>query len=170
MNILFRTAFMAIAFLTVTYNAEAQKMKTSEIDTIFGQGEINPYSQYFSGTTYLTRLSPYDTVWNASIANVTFEPGARTHWHKHSGGQILLVVGGEGYYQQKGQPAQKIKKGDVVRIPIDVVHWHGAAPDSWMTHVSLETNGATNQVTWLEPVNDSEYQQATKEKDPVVID
>ena len=70
-------------------------MKKAEIDTIFGQGEPNPYGQFFTGQTYLTRLSANDEVWNSSIANVTFEPGARTNWHKHSGGQILLVLGGE---------------------------------------------------------------------------
>lgn len=138
------------------------KSQAAMLDTVFGQGEINPYNKFFTGTTYLNRLSPYDTTWNASMANVTFEPRARTNWHTHSGGQILLVLDGEGFYQEEGQPAQKLKKGDVVRIPIDVKHWHGAAPDSWFVHVSLETNGADNQVTWLEPVNDEQYKSATK--------
>lgn len=97
------------------------------------------------------------------MANVTFEPAARTNWHTHSGGQILLVMDGIGYYQEKGQPARRLTKGDVVRIPPDVNHWHGAAPNSWFVHVSLETNGETNKVTWLEPVTDEEYRGATGE-------
>ena len=72
--------------------ADAQDMKKAPHDTIFGQGEVNPYSQFFSGQTYLTMLSHKDDIWNSSIGNVTFEPGARTNWHKHSGGQILLVL------------------------------------------------------------------------------
>lgn len=135
----------------------------SDVETTFGQGDVNPYSQYFTGTTYLTRMSPYDKTWRSSIANVTFEPSARTNWHSHSGGQILLVTDGIGYYQEKGQPARRLTKGDVVRIPPDANHWHGAAPNSWFVHVSLETNGDTNQVTWLEPVTDEEYRGATGE-------
>lgn len=135
----------------------------SDVETTFGQGDVNPYSQYFTGTTYLTRMSPYDETWRSSIANVTFEPSARTNWHSHSGGQILLVTDGIGYYQEKGQPARRLAKGDVVRIPPNVEHWHGAAPNSWFVHVALETNGDTNQVAWLEPVTDEEYRGATGE-------
>ena len=123
----------------------------------FAQGELNPYNKYFTGTTYLHKLSANDDVWNSSIANVTFEPGARTNWHKHSGGQILLVTAGEGRYQEKGKPVQILKKGDVVRIPLNVEHWHGAAPDCWFSHISIETNLPDNQTTWLEPVTDEEY-------------
>lgn len=138
-------------------------LNVSDVETTFGQGDVNPYSQYFTGTTYLTRLSPYDDVWHSSMANVTFEPAARTNWHTHSGGQILLVMDGIGYYQEQGQPARRLTKGDVVRIPPDINHWHGAAPNSWFVHVSLETNGETNKVTWLEPVTDEEYRGATGE-------
>lgn len=138
-------------------------LNVSDVETTFGQGDVNPYSQYFTGTTYLTRLSTYDDVWHSSMANVTFEPAARTNWHTHSGGQILLVMDGIGYYQEKGQPARRLTKGDVVRIPPDINHWHGAAPNSWFVHVSLETNGETNKVTWLEPVTDEEYRGATGE-------
>ncbi len=138
----------------------AQDMKKAPIDTIFNQGEINPYSKFFTGQTYLTMLSNKDETFNAPIGNVTFEPQARTNWHKHSGGQILLVLSGEGRYQERGKPAQTIRKGDVVRIAPDVEHWHGAAPDSWMTHISVETNVPNNQTTWLEPVNNSEYTNA----------
>lgn len=123
----------------------------------FSQGEINPYNKFFTGTTYLNMLVTKDEMWNSSIGNVTFEKGARTNWHKHSGGQILLVTAGEGRYQEKGKDVQVLKAGDVVKIPKDVIHWHGASPDSNFAHISIETNIPNNQTTWLEPVSDSEY-------------
>lgn len=133
-------------------------MKQSPVDTVFAQGEVNPYGTFFTGTTYLTMLSLKDNIWNAPIGNVTFEPGARTHWHKHDGGQILLVLSGKGRYQEKGNEIRTLKKGDVVRIAPGVIHWHGAAPDSWFVHISLETNAHQNGSTqWLEPVTDQEY-------------
>ncbi len=123
----------------------------------FNQGEINPYNKFFTGTTYLNMLITKDEMWNSSIGNVTFEKGARTNWHKHSGGQILLVTAGEGRYQEKDKNIQVLKAGDVVKIPKDVIHWHGASPDSDFAHISIETNIPNNQTTWLEPVSDSEY-------------
>lgn len=138
--------------LTIITNVEAQEMKKAPIDTIFAQGEKNPYGEYFTGQTYLTMLSNKDDVWNSSIGNVTFEPNAKTNWHKHSGGQILLVLAGEGRYQERGKEVRILHPGDVVRIPLNVEHWHGAAPDSWFTHISIETNLPNNQTTWLEPV------------------
>lgn len=134
----------------------------NELEQPFQKGDVNPFNKYFTGTTYLTRLSENDTTWNSSIANVTFEPGARTNWHKHSGGQILLVTAGEGRYQEKGQPVRILHKGDVVRIPLNVEHWHGAAPDSWFAHISIETNLPDNETTWLEPVTDEEYNPQNK--------
>ena len=132
-------------------------MQKAPIDTVFNQGQLNPYGEFFTGQTYLTMLSEKDDVFNAPIGNVTFEPKARTHWHKHSGGQILLVLSGEGRYQEKGKDVQVIRKGDVVRITPNVEHWHGAAPDSWMTHISVETNVPNNTTEWLSPVSDDEY-------------
>ena len=135
---------------------------SKEYEQPFQKGKIHPYNKYFTGTTYLYRLSENDNIWNSSIANVTFEPKARTNWHKHSGGQILLVTAGEGRYQEKGKPARILKKGDVVRIPLNVEHWHGAAPDSWFSHISIETNLPDNATTWLEPVTDKEYYNEEK--------
>lgn len=146
----------AILLILSSY-VKANEMKNSEIDTIFGQGDANPYGQFFTGQTYLKMLSNKDDVWNSSIGNVTFEPGARTNWHKHSGGQILLVLGGEGRYQERGKEIQVLHKGDVVRIAPNVEHWHGAAPDQWFAHVSVETNLPNNTVTWLEQVSDMDY-------------
>lgn len=133
-----------------------------EIQQPFKQGEVNPYSKFFTGTTYLEMLTTKGDEWNSSVGNVTFEPKARTNWHKHSGGQILLVTAGKGFYKEQGKPIRPLKQGDVVKIPVDVVHWHGAAPDSWFAHISIETNIPNNTTTWLEPVTDEQYYSEVK--------
>jgi quercetin dioxygenase-like cupin family protein len=104
-----------------------------------------------------------DDTFNCSITNVTFEPGARNSWHKHPGGQLLLVTGGKGYFQEEGQPARVIKEGDVVKINPSVKHWHGAGPDSWLAHIAIGTNPQKGDLEWLEPVTDKEYQQLVVE-------
>lgn len=153
----FKKTLPILGIFIFSTTAGAKEMKQAPIDTVFEQGEPNPYGKFFTGQTYLNMLSAKDGTFNAPIGNVTFEPGARTNWHKHSGGQILLVLGGEGRYQERGGEIQILHKGDVVRIPPQAEHWHGAAPDSWFTHISVETNVPDNQTTWLEPVNAKEY-------------
>ena len=95
------------------------------------------------------------------IGNVTFEPGCRNNWHIHhadkGGGQILLVTGGRGYYQEWGQPARELHAGDVVNIPAEVKHWHGAKADSWFSHIAVEVPGKNCRNEWCEPVSDEEY-------------
>lgn len=125
---------------------------------IFPLGPENTaYAQYFVGTSYLNML----TTQGAVIGNVTFEPGCRNNWHIHKasqgGGQILLVTDGRGWYQEWGKPAQALRTGDVVNIPAGVKHWHGAAKDSWFTHLAVEVAGENTSNEWLEPVNDAEY-------------
>lgn len=150
-----RKTFLTLTLAVLLIGGNMTDAKT--LKQPFEQGEINPYNKFFTGTTYLYRLSENDEIWNSSIANVTFEPGARTNWHKHSGGQILLVTSGEGRYCEKGGKIRIIKKGDTVRIPPDVIHWHGAAPDKWFSHISIETNLPNNTTEWLEPVSDEQY-------------
>ena len=133
-----------------------------DFDQPFARGEKNPYGAYFTGQTYLEMLCTRDNVYNSSIGNVTFEPKARTNWHKHSGGQILLVTAGEGRYQERGKDIQVLKKGDVVKIAPDVEHWHGAGPDGMFAHISIEPNIPNNGATWLEPVSDEEYYGSNK--------
>lgn len=118
------------------------------------------YSKYFIGQAYIAQLTQNKDL-NCPISNVTFEPGCRNNWHSHSGGQILIVVGGNGYYQVKGEPAHMLLSGDVVEIPANVIHWHGATPESWFSHLAIETNPQNNIVSWLEPVGDEEYTKAT---------
>ena len=126
---------------------------------MFGLGEPNTaFAQYFIGNSYLKPLAKTE---NMSIANVTFEPGCRNNWHIHhstkGGGQILICVDGEGWYQEKGKEAQSLKPGDVVVIPANVKHWHGAKNDSWFSHLALEVPGENTSNEWCEPVNDEEY-------------
>lgn len=134
----------------------------NELEQPFTQGEINPYGKFFTGTTYLNMLVTKDDIWNSSIGNVTFEPNARTNWHTHSGGQILLVTSGKGLYKEEGKPIRILQKGDVVQIPPDVKHWHGSYPDCWFSHISVESNIPNNTTTWLEPVNDEQYKSEVK--------
>ena len=120
-------------------------------------GENTAYAKYFIGTSYLNML----TTEGVTIGNVTFEPGCRNNWHIHhakeGGGQILLVTGGRGWYQEWGQPARQLHAGDVVVIPAGVKHWHGAAKDSWFAHLAVEVPGVETSNEWLEPVDDSQY-------------
>lgn len=112
-------------------------------------------SSNFNGTVWLHMLTPFGTA--CPIGNVTFEPGCRNSWHEHAGGQILLVTGGRGYFQEWGKPAQALRPGDVVQIPGNVKHWHGAAPDSWFVHLAVEVEPEKGSVKWLEHVSDEDY-------------
>jgi quercetin dioxygenase-like cupin family protein len=115
-----------------------------------------PLKEYFTGDAWLAMLVA-DEASNCPVYNVTFEPGARNNWHIHPGGQILLVTGGKGYYQEEGKPAQLLKAGDVVKIPANVKHWHGATADSWFVHLGITTNPQAGDAEWLEPVTDEVY-------------
>ncbi len=127
---------------------------------IFGLGQENAgYAQYFSGTSFLNPLTdPAKTIF---MANVTFEPGCRNNWHIHhaksGGGQILLCIAGRGYYQEWGKEARELHPGDVVVIPPEVKHWHGAAHDSWFSHIALEVPGEEASNEWCEPVPEKTY-------------
>ncbi|WP_462399688.1 cupin domain-containing protein [Lacticaseibacillus pantheris] len=121
---------------------------------IFPMGPKNDaYAQFFTGQSYLQSLVA-DPAVNVGVGNVTFEPGCRNNWHiHHDGYQILLVTGGEGWYQEAGQAARKLHPGDVVVTHDGVKHWHGATKDSWFSHVAI-TAGTPE---WLEPVSDADY-------------
>ena len=130
-------------------------------------GEPNAaYAKYFIGNSYLHKL----TLDQVPAFGVTFEPGCRNNWHIHhaktGGGQMLIVTAGEGFYQEWGKPARRLKKGDTVNIPANVKHWHGAAPDSWFQHIALEVPGTEQSNEWCEPVDDKAYAEATTCKQP----
>lgn len=131
---------------------------THEASMVFPIGAPNDaYAKYFIGQSYLAPISTSQV----GIHNVTFEPGCHNNWHIHhaasGGGQILVCVAGRGYYQEAGKPAQLLVPGDVVNIPPEVKHWHGAAPDSWFSHLAVEVPGEGTSNEWCEPVSDEEY-------------
>lgn len=158
------TVFGVVSVLAAgTLPAQEKRMENEKtFQQMFPQGEPLPeqFSKYFTGQAWLARLTT-DAALNVPVSNVTFSPGCRNNWHSHTGGQLLIAVGGRGYYQEKGRPARELLPGDVVEIAPDVVHWHGAAPDSWFSHLAVECNPATNVNTWLEPVDDAQYDAAT---------
>lgn len=142
-------------------NQPAQSDKDKYQQTIlFPIGQPNDdYAQYFIGQSYLAPISTEQV----KIYNVTFEPKCRNNWHihhaKNGGGQMLIGVGGRGYYQEWGKNPVQILPGDVIHIPANVKHWHGAAPDSWFSHLAVEIDGTETSNEWLEAVSDSEYQK-----------
>ena len=138
-------------------------MNQNEI-SIFPIGEDNSaYAKYFIGKSYLKMLSTEQVV----IANVTFEPGCHNHWHIHhaqdGGGQILLVTAGKGFYQEFGKSPRELNPGDIINIPLDVKHWHGAAQNSWFAHLAIEVPGTDCTTEWCEPVAENEYNKLMKE-------
>ena len=137
--------------------------------SIFPLGTRLPemYSKYFMGQAYLAPLT-HNKDLNCPISNVTFEPGCRNYWHSHSGSQVLIVTGGRGFYQVKGEPSCILLPGDVIEIPSNVIHWHGASPNDWFSHLAIETNPQNNKVTWLETVDDEQYAKATAASDSTI--
>ena len=138
-------------------DAETEKEKFQKT-ILFPIGAPNDgFAQYFTGQSYLAPISK-DQV---GIFNVTFEPKCRNNWHIHhadkGGGQILICVGGRGYYQEWGKDAIEMLPGDCINIPVGVKHWHGAAPDSWFSHLAIEVPGENGSNEWLEAVSDEEY-------------
>ncbi|MEJ7558833.1 MAG: cupin domain-containing protein [Pedobacter sp.] len=152
-----KTAFtlqLGIALL-LSCNVSAQTSKNSS-DTLFPKGNRTP-SEYFTGTAWLQPLVADDTTFNSMIGSVTFEPGARSNWHTHPAGQILIVIEGRGYTQERGKSIQVIHKGDVIKCLPNAEHWHGATPTRSMTHMAINPNTEKGIVTWLQKVTDLEY-------------
>ncbi|GAA0885701.1 hypothetical protein GCM10009120_43000 [Sphingobacterium siyangense subsp. cladoniae] len=156
--------FAAMVVIVSCSNKENQvKMETKNSTSIFPKGEKLP-GDWFSGNAFLSPLVAKDNNNNFSAGSVTFEPGARTNWHTHPQGQVLMVIDGKGFYQEKGKPAQPIKKGDVVNIPENVEHWHGATADNKMVHIAITNYKDDVQVTWLKPVTDAEFADVNNTK------
>ncbi|NII28388.1 cupin domain-containing protein [Pseudoflavitalea sp. X16] len=133
----------------------------TDMDMVFPKGE-KVTNNNFTGQVWVNYLLATDTVHNVNIGSVTFEPGARTNWHYHKGGQILLVTGGRGLYQEKGKPVEVIERGEVIKCPPNKEHWHGATPTESMTHISIGTNVNIGGAVWLKPVTDEEYHRGQK--------
>lgn len=132
-------------------------MKPEDVSVFPVGGKNEAFAKYFVGQSYLNML----TTEGVAIGNVTFEPGCRNNWHIHhakkGGGQILLCTAGCGYYQEWGKEARELRPGDVVVIPAEVKHWHGAAQDSWFAHLAVEVPGEETGNEWCEAVSAEEY-------------
>ena len=134
--------------------------KEFEQVNVFGKGEPNvAYAKDFIGDSFLNPVTSAGC--GVHLSNVTFAPGCRNTWHVHhaakGGGQLLLCIAGEGWYQEEGKPAVSLVPGSVVEIPANVKHWHGAKADSWFSHLAMEIPGEECSNEWLEPVTDEQY-------------
>jgi quercetin dioxygenase-like cupin family protein len=157
-TLLFLILSLGIVFMG---NAQVKKEIPATNSVIFPRGEKAP-SLNMTGNVWLYVLTPADSVFTQHIASVTFEPGARTHWHSHPGGQILLIIDGIGFYQEKDQPIQILRKGDVRKCAPGTEHWHGATPDSHFVHIGITNPSEKGRTLWLQPVDDDEYGSAIK--------
>ncbi len=142
-------------------NESLSEKERFQNEIMFPIGEKNPYGKFFVGQSYLAPVSTEQI----SIFNVTFEPGCRNNWHIHhaksGGGQMLICVGGRGYYQEWDKDAVEMTPGKIINIPPEVKHWHGAAADSWFAHLAIEIEGEDTANEWLEPVSDKDYLSLT---------
>ena len=155
---LFITAIASLALLTTSCMENKSETNKTELEAIFPKGELGP-AENFTGNAWATALVGNDSIYNTLVGNVYFEQGARSNWHIHPAGQILIITDGVGYHQIKGQPRQIIKKGDVVKCPPNVMHWHGASPESGMQQLYIIANTEKGIVQWLHPVTEEEYNQ-----------
>jgi quercetin dioxygenase-like cupin family protein len=150
-------SFVILIFSNSQLKSQTQKTMQTESKTLFEKGE-KVKNENFIGTAYLKMLVTNDPENPITVGNVTFEPGARNRWHRHPGGQILLVTDGVGYYQERGQAKKILRKGDVIKCPPNIEHWHGASIDSHFSHLAIG-NSDKEAVIWLLPVTEEEYTQ-----------
>lgn len=155
MKSLFITA-TSLVLLTISCMQNKSENNATELHTIFLKGEKGP-AENFTGNAWNTPLVPNDSIYNTVVGNVYFEPGARSNWHIHPSGQILIITDGVGYYQEKGQLRRTIRKGDVVKCPPNVLHWHGASSDTGMQQIYILPKTEKGIVNWLQKVTDGEY-------------
>ncbi len=161
MKVFLISAIASLALLTTSCMAQTSKKEDKELNAIFPKGSLGP-AENFTGKAWNTPLVANDSTYNTVVGNVYFEPGARSNWHTHPAGQILIITDGVGYHQIKGQSRQTIRKGDVIKCPPNVLHWHGASPDTGMQQMYILPKTEKGLVTWLQPVTDEEYNNATK--------
>ncbi|MDN3670303.1 cupin domain-containing protein [Echinicola jeungdonensis] len=135
---------------------DSSETEQKDLEAIFPKGKLGP-SEYFTGKAYNYGLVPNDSTYTTLVGNVFFEPGARSNWHTHPGGQILIITDGVGYHQIEGEPIQVMKKGDIVKCPPNTRHWHGASPDTGLQQMYIVPNTEKGIVEWMEPVTDEEY-------------
>lgn len=160
MNLMKTLPAIVLAVLAVSCscgNTDPQPSGDVMASDVFAKGNPLGETPNFTGEAWLQMFVTAADSMDCTVGNVTFAPGVRNSWHSHPGGQILLCTSGRGYYQEKGRPVQTLLPGDVVKIAPDVVHWHGATPDSEFTHIAIGTRTSAGPAVWYEPVSDEEY-------------
>lgn len=148
-----------LSFISTCLHTNAQKKidTVAVVNSIFPRGEKVTSSDNFNGSVWLNRFISTGDSLDCIVSLITFQPGVRTNWHIHPGGQILIVTQGVGYYKEKGKPGQVIRKGDIVKCSPGVQHWHGASPGSEFAHLVVAPDVEKGEVTWLQKVTDKEY-------------
>lgn len=141
----------------VVVNAQNKKVEKKYNMTSTKEKGTRAPKENFTGVVWVNMVVTNVDNLDCVIGKVTFEPTARTNWHRHSSGQILMVTSGVGYYQEKGKPIQIIREGDVVRVAKGVDHWHGASHSSSMTHTAIVPDAERDKTEWLKPVTDEEF-------------
>ena len=148
------TTMLTIVALLASASAEAQTIAV----TRGGSRAVRPGpAENFTGGVHVEMLFEALDPSHASGGSVSFEPGARTAWHSHPRGQILIVTAGTGRVQRWGDPIEEMRAGDVVRIPAGQKHWHGASPQASMTHIAITEHRDGTTVQWMEKVSDEQY-------------
>lgn len=151
-----KNAIVLCLFFTIAFLQACTENKVKETEAIFPKGKSGP-AENFTGKAWNIGLVDVDSTYTTAVGNVYFEPGARSHWHTHPGGQILIITDGVGFHQIFGEPKQILHKGDVVKCPPNTLHWHGASPDSGMQQLYMVLNTEKGVVDWKQPVTDEEY-------------
>ena len=148
--------FFISAFAFSCQKQASEQPQSNEVQAIFPKGQKGP-AELFTGAAYNYGLVPMDSTYTTLIGNVYFEPGARSNWHSHPAGQILIITDGVGYHQIEGQPKEIMRKGDVVKCPPNVRHWHGASSDTALQQMYIIPNTEKGIVEWMEAVSDEVY-------------
>jgi quercetin dioxygenase-like cupin family protein len=156
LNLYTSALMLATTFLSCSISERKEEKETDKsASLLFPKGnKITNFN--FTGTAYLQPLIAADSLNQISVGNVTFEPGARTKWHIHPAGQIILATAGKGFYQEKGSAKIIFRKGDVIKCPPNIPHWHGASSDSMFVQIAI-TGREKGEPIWLYPVSDEEY-------------
>lgn len=149
----------SLMVMSCNQNKETMKNTNMELEAIFPKGEAGS-KDFFTGNAYPTALVDADSMYNTLVGNVYFEPGARSNWHSHPSGQILIITAGIGYHQIEGKPIEIIKKGDVVKCLPNARHWHGASADVGLQQLYVIPNTDKGIVEWNEAVTDEVYKRA----------
>ncbi|MFC0877778.1 cupin domain-containing protein [Saccharicrinis sp. FJH2] len=158
LNTILKTTVLTFVVILASCTNSQNKDAKTEVEHVFEKGQLAP-AKFFTGNVYVKGLVDNDSVFTTAGGEVYFESGARSNWHMHPAGQILIVTAGIGYHQIKGQPIEVIHKGDVVKCPPNVDHWHGASKDASMSHIYLVPNTEKGIVEWKDAVTDEEYAQ-----------